>query len=126
MQTVFLSKQACYKLEHLNRNFVWGGVDITRKCHSIAWDKFCMPKKEGGLGFRDLYQFNKAFIMKLGWGIIHDLSKYKCSDLVIPSLHVPNKAFDLWRSIGKVWDSVENNCSWLLGDGRYVKFWWDR
>jgi len=30
---------------------------------------------DGGLGVREMYPMNKAFIVKLGWGIIND-SRY--------------------------------------------------
>lgn len=47
----------------------------------------CSPKDQGGLGFRKMHDFNKAMVMKLGWGLINSpralwvrvlKSKYGC------------------------------------------------
>lgn len=35
----------------------------------MAWDKLCLPKKCGGLGFRDLIVWNKAACFKHIWAI---------------------------------------------------------
>jgi len=60
------------------------------------------------MGFHDLYQFNRALIMKLGWGIIkcpkallvqvlHN--KYKCANDVVLGMREFTTQFDTWRGI---------------------------
>lgn len=89
MQTTLLPKYVCLKLEKLNRDFIWGMRENGSSCHTIAWDQFCLPKEDGGLGFRDLHDFNRALLMKLGWGLIKNREalwvqvvphKYKCGN----------------------------------------------
>ncbi|XP_060202206.1 uncharacterized protein LOC132630668 [Lycium barbarum] len=38
-----------------------------RSRHWVSWKKICMPKAEGGLGFRSLFDISKAFFAKLWW-----------------------------------------------------------
>lgn len=66
----------------------------------ISWQKFCGPKRNGGLGFRNLHESNKAFIMKLAWGLINTpqafwvrilKDKYGCGE--------KRNASTTWRSV---------------------------
>jgi hypothetical protein len=53
--------------------FLYGGYNKDRnKIHLVKQDSICWPQIEGGLGLRKMHNINKAFIVKLDWGIIHD------------------------------------------------------
>lgn len=133
-RTVLLPKYVCNKLEKLNRYFIWGGGDGSRKCHTIAWSQLCAPTHLGGLGCKDLHSFNKALIMKLGWGLIQDSealwvrvlrNKYKCEGGIIPSVAKGNQCSELWRGICTTWKEVLKGVRWSVGDGKITKFWTD-
>ena len=62
------------RLESIQRNFLWGGSELDPKHHLIGWDYVCYPIKYGGLGVRNLVEFNKALCLywvngcgDLGW-----------------------------------------------------------
>lgn len=38
--------------------------------HTIAWEKICLPKGMGGLGFPRLGSLNQAMLAKLLWRMI--------------------------------------------------------
>jgi hypothetical protein len=68
----------CYKIEKACCRFIQGDNGGKDKNHLIRWKSTCQAKIDGGLGVREMYPMNKAFIVKLGWGIIND-SSYLCA-----------------------------------------------
>lgn len=52
-------------VEKAERKFLWYGKDINKhgKC-LVKWDTICLPKDAGGLGVLDLWQQNRALLMK--------------------------------------------------------------
>ena len=42
------------------RKFWWGDQDNARKMQWVKWSTLCSSKSLGGMGFRDLRQFNDA------------------------------------------------------------------
>ena len=33
------------RIEHLQRNFLWGGMGEEHKIHLVAWDRICSPRQ---------------------------------------------------------------------------------
>lgn len=47
--------------------FLWNGKEEGRATHWIPWKDICLPKIEGGLGFRSLFDVTNALFFKLWW-----------------------------------------------------------
>ena len=41
-----------------NRNFLWTKSIVYRKLVTVAWDKCCLPRNQGGLGIRCVFSVN--------------------------------------------------------------------
>ena len=54
----------CEEMTSLIRNFWCGQQKDERKKVWISWDKLCTPKSQGGMGFKQLKQFNLALLAK--------------------------------------------------------------
>ncbi|KAI9085729.1 hypothetical protein K1719_032335 [Acacia pycnantha] len=87
--------------------FLRGGSNTRRKIHLVLWDIVCCGKDGGGLGLRQAYLQNKAFMVKLGWSFINrpDLlwvkilrEKYKCGSDVIPKVLKRTSESSMWDS----------------------------
>lgn len=135
MQTTLIPKYVCLKLECMNHDFIWGSRDNVRKCHTIAWDKFCHPKVLGGLGFRDLHAFNQYILMKIGWGLISNPdalwvkvlhSKYRCGLGLIPNVRNFALSSNVWHGVCLTWKYILQGIRWKVGNGCRVRLWQDR
>ncbi|XP_019241169.1 PREDICTED: uncharacterized protein LOC109221160 [Nicotiana attenuata] len=95
-----------------------------------SWDTLCLPKDEGGVGFRSLHDMSKALFCKLWWNfrtkpsmwISFMCQKYckKMNAIVVPwrgGSHV-------WRKMLECRDLVEHQIYWKLKMGSSL-FWFD-
>lgn len=63
-------KLPCYVTNHLDRvqrNFIWGTTNSTKKLHMINWDTVVKNKELGGLNIQKSRVKNDAMLTKLAW-----------------------------------------------------------
>lgn len=68
-QTVIIPKKVLVQINAVCRSYLW---HIEADCNSpgnVNWDQVCRPKKEGGLGVRNLQLWNLAAVGKIAWHI---------------------------------------------------------
>lgn len=70
----FIPKTITHSIDRLCANFFWQGADSSRHRHWISWQSIQKPQVEGGLGVRDLLQFQVCLAIKGLWSILHGSS----------------------------------------------------
>ena len=60
MSCFLLPKGLCNDLESMECNFWWGQRKQENKIAWVAWKKMCKSKSQGGMGFRNRFQFGHA------------------------------------------------------------------
>ena len=66
----------CKDIESLIQKFWWGYKGEARKIHWVGWKKLCKLKCQGGLGFKEIENFNIAMLGKQGWRLLHNKDSF--------------------------------------------------
>lgn len=109
----------------------WGSGGERKGIRWKAWDKMCMNKEGGGLGFKDLKKFNLAMLAKQRWRLLNNenplvtnLMKaqyFLNGDFLNATLG--NNPIYMWRSILVAQDIVRKGCRRRIGNGDSTRVW---
>ncbi|XP_062099754.1 uncharacterized protein LOC133805589 [Humulus lupulus] len=69
MSIFVLPHSVTKEVEKICRGFLWGTNGTRSKVHVASWDKVCLPKPYGGLGFKNGVNWNCAILAKFIWAI---------------------------------------------------------
>lgn len=126
-----LPKTVCNNLTSAITRFWWSSVEHKNKIHWLSWDKMCLPKEEGGMGFKDLECLNQALLAKQAWRLIQFgdslMAKvlqgkyYEYQDIVKASLGL--KPSYAWRSILHGMDLLVRGLKHSVGNGESIHVW---
>ncbi|XP_010472251.1 PREDICTED: uncharacterized protein LOC104751896 [Camelina sativa] len=129
-----LSKNLCRKLTSAMTEFWWSHCEGQRNIAWVAWAKLCKAKSEGGLGFKDLSDFNQALLAKQSWRMLNNPTslvarffksryfRYK-SILDCGTGSRPSYA---WRSILQGRDLLKKGLLKVIGDGSNTLVWQEK
>ena len=125
----------CYRLEKIQRKFLWSGGSLVKKTHLVNWKTICTKKKKEGLGLRRFSILNKALMCKWCWCFANErdslwrkvISSKFGEDYGVGVLVISMGVLGLvcGRKSEKKWPQLIQNTSLSLGNGRRISFWKD-
>ena len=100
----------------------------------LSWEKLCLSKDEGGLGFQDLKTFNLPLLAKQGWrlqtntnSLVHKVFKaryFPNGDYL--STELGNHPSYALKSILAAQSIVRQGHWWQVGNGQNLGIWNDK
>ena len=134
MHGALLPIRVCKKIDHANRNFLWGSTPEKRKMHLENWDTVTRPKDHGGLGIHETRPRNLALIAKLNWKLLLEdpsLWAYVLKAKYLSS----NISRNLWASKGscsRTWAAckaakllLDSGLIKVIITGAFTSLWYD-
>ena len=124
MQCALLPNKILEGIDRINRNFLWGSFEKTRKIHWVGWNKVTKPKKVGGLGLQSAKGRNIALLTKLNWRFhteneslwAHVIKAKYCSTRRINSRNSSSlPCFPTWKGITKGSNLFRHGSRWVIG-----------
>ncbi|KAJ9563283.1 hypothetical protein OSB04_008443 [Centaurea solstitialis] len=70
MSIYVLPSSVVHELESCFRDFLWAQGDSSKGKCKVSWDTICRPISHGGLGFKRIGAWNRAFIAKHIWDLL--------------------------------------------------------
>ncbi|XP_027082670.1 uncharacterized protein [Coffea arabica] len=129
-----LPKSLCQDISGEMARFWWGESEGKRKTHWVGWGKLAEIKGKGGLGFRDLLDFNNAMLAKMLWRILTQPNlllskvlkgKYFKGEAIWKTQIKAGDSW-IWKSIMSAREVMERGIRKRVGDGTTVDIWKDR
>ncbi|XP_019256398.1 PREDICTED: uncharacterized protein LOC109234797 [Nicotiana attenuata] len=113
-------------IEHLHKiftRFFWSNKEEGRSRHWTKWQNLCLPKEEGGIGFRSLFDVSKAVFAKLWWRFRTSKSLWsnfmwnKYCKKELPTVVQFREGSHVWRKMLEARDEVEHEILWEMNRG---------
>ena len=70
MSTFVLPLEICENLASAIAQFWWSSNPPKRRIHWAKWENVCLPREEGGIGFRMIHEFDLTLLTKQLWRVV--------------------------------------------------------
>nr|GEX00960.1 hypothetical protein [Tanacetum cinerariifolium] len=116
------------------RGFLWCQDEMKKGRAKFAWEVFCLPKREGGLGIRRLEMFNKALITSHIWSLLLNkeslwvkwIHSYKLNGHSFWEIPIKGRMSWGWRKILQIRNLVRPFIWFRIEDGSKASAWFDK
>ena len=133
MSVFKIPKKNCKGITDEMSHFWWGDDDNQRRMHWMAWWKMCVPKSQGGMGFRDIHCFNLAMLAKQAWRLLENpdslcatilRAKYFPDGDLLNGKLKKGSSFKCKSTMVGV-NTLKHGYIWRVGNGQKIDIWED-
>lgn len=127
-------KNLCKQMSSEICRFWWGEKESGNKIHWIRWKELNKPKEVGGLGFKDLQDFNVALLAKQFWRMVKDPNSLWAQ--VLKASYFPKSSpweakrgsspSWIWTSLLEGGQLLKKGAHWRVGNGHSIDVWNDK
>ena len=130
--SVFLLPKAIVKeIDKLLKGFLWCQGDLSKGKAKVAWKSICKPKKEGGLGLKDLSEWNEVLLVKILWNIASNkeslwvkwINEIRLKDKNIWEVQCDSNSSSGWKNLLSFRDKAKE---FIIQDNNNVTSWVSR
>lgn len=123
----------CNEISKCTASFWWNKGGDEKKIHWICWPQMTKPKEEGGLGLKDVADFNQALLAKQVWRLMTKpnlllsrimKAKYYPHSDVFQAKTKPRDSW-MWQSWNEAKALIQFGSRWRVGNGHNIKIWED-
>lgn len=119
------------KLQQIFTRFLWRGDHSKIGGAKISWVNVCKPRNEGGLGIKNLVEWNNTQLLMHFWKLIKKHESLWVSWIYGTTLRrknfwtmkIPTDCSWFWRNILKLRDQAKDFISYRIGNGKSISFW---
>ncbi|CAN0825752.1 Uncharacterized mitochondrial protein AtMg00310 [Linum grandiflorum] len=128
MRCFLIPKENIERFHSKLADFWWGQNRDEKRLHWITWTALCLPKVEGGLGFRNFQAFNQALLARQSWRLLHNpnlllarlySARYHSTTSLLTGELGYRPSWG-WRSILHGRDLLLQGLRWQVSDGRLI------
>nr|KYP58785.1 Putative ribonuclease H protein At1g65750 family [Cajanus cajan] len=131
-----MPKKVVNNIIKIQRAYLWGGEEDSRKVAWVSWDKICRPKQNGGLGIKNIKLFNESLLGKWRWNLFHQQGKLWANILkskyggweILGGAEDGHNESIWWRDLKKICGGgaesswFARSLRWRLGKGEKIRF----
>ncbi|KAL8474548.1 hypothetical protein ACS0TY_031126 [Phlomoides rotata] len=128
-----LPKKSLREIVQIQRKFLWEGGEDNNKIMWVSWDNICKKKENGGLGIRNLENFNYALVSKWRvcgpWSL--NLSMGELDLRVARHWGEVGVKSGWWKDVYEIFgddegEGMREECEIFVGNGNKTSFWLGR
>ncbi|CAH1447584.1 unnamed protein product [Lactuca virosa] len=120
-------------IEKIMRNFLWNSGENRKGVAKVAWNEICKPKIYGGLGLKNLKDWNIALLSDRIWKILsgHNslwvrwVNSYLLEDRSFWDVGYKDKMSWSWRNLLKIRPHLRDSFYVQIGSGEGTFMWFD-